>query len=96
MEEKKLKRVYPMFKFTNQSGTILKEVSDRDILYKILKNSGIDIFKSGAKITLDNEKYEIYRIDITIAENMWGNTGYLSDLEGEFDQFNTVINIIIK
>lgn len=89
-------RVQPMFKFTNQSGTTLKEVFDRDLLFKIQNSNSFENFKSGSKITLDNAVYEIFRIDITIAENMWGDEGYPSHIVSGFNHFNTVINIILK
>jgi hypothetical protein len=95
MAKESLNRLHPLVKFTC-NGNILLEFIEEQILSDLIDTSGIDKLKPGEKILLNKVKYEIDRITIEYSKNMHGDYGMPMNYEGEFDNFNTVINIIIK
>ena len=95
MAKDSLNRLHPLVKFTC-NGSILLEFIEEQILSDIIESSGIEKLKPGEKILLNKVKYEIDRITVEYSKNMHGDFGMPMNYKGEFNNFNTVINILIK
>ena len=95
MAKESMNRLHPLIKFTI-NGNILKEFVEEKVLSRIIDNSNTDRLIQGAKIVLDNQEYEILKIIIEYSKMMHGDYGMPTNYEGEFDNFNTVVNIVLK
>ena len=84
-----------MIKFTC-NGNIILEFIEEKILANIIDSNGIVKFRPGVKIVLDEQDYTIENIQIEYSKYMHGGDGLPMGHIGEFDSFNTVINILLK
>lgn len=94
MSKESMNRLHPLIKFTI-NGNILKEFVEEKILSSIIGNNNIERLVQGTKIVLDNKEYKILKIIIEYSEFMRGDYGIPTNYEGEFDNFNTVINVVL-
>jgi hypothetical protein len=95
MVKESLNRLHPLVKFTCNGNIILQFIEEK-VLSEIIDSCGIERIKPGAKVILNNEEYEIEKILIDYSKLMHGDYGYPMNYIGEFDNFNIVINIIVK
>jgi hypothetical protein len=95
MAKESLNRLHPLIKFTINGNIILEFVEER-ILANIIDSSGIEKLRPGERIILNGDKFEIDKIIIEYSKFMHGDYGVPTNYIGEFDNFNTVINVIIK
>ncbi len=95
MSKESMNRLHPLIKFTI-NGNILKEFVEEKVLSRIIDNSNIERLIQGARIVLDNKEYKIQKIIIEYSKFMHGDYGVPTNYEGEFDNFNTVINVVLK
>jgi hypothetical protein len=95
MAKESLNRLHPLVKFTC-NGNILLEFIEEDILSELIDSNKISKLRPGEKIVLNDEKYEIDKITVEYSKSMHGDYGIPANHVGDFDSFNTVINIIIK
>lgn len=95
MAKESLNRLHPLIKFTC-NGNIILEFIEEKILAEIIDSNGMEKLRPGEKIVLNEENYEIDKIIVEYSKFMHGDYGMPMNYFGEFDNFNTVINIIIK
>ena len=95
MAKESLNKLHLLVKFTCNGNIILQFIEEK-ILSEIIDTSGIEKLKPGAKVILNQEEYEIEKILIEYSKNMHGDYGFPMNYVGEIDDFNTVINVIIK
>ena len=95
MAKESLNRLHPLIKFTC-NGNIILEFIEENILAEIIDSNGIEKLRPGEKIVLNGESYEIDKIIVEYSKFMHGDYGMPMNYVGDFDNFNTVINILIK
>jgi hypothetical protein len=95
MAKESLNRLHPLIKFTC-NGNIILEFIEEIILADIIDSNRIEKLRPGDKIVLDETNYEIDKIIVEYSNFMHGDYGIPMNYIGESDNFNTVINILLK
>ena len=95
MVKESLNRLHPLVKFTC-NGNIILNFIEEGILQQNLKDNNLKGLKSGDTIKIKGYVYEIEKINIEYSNNVHGDYGLPINYEGEFDDFNLLINVFLK
>jgi hypothetical protein len=95
MTKESSNRLHPLVKFTSNGNIILQFIEEK-FLASIIDLSSIEKLRPDEKVILNGENYVIDKILIEYTTTMHGKYGIPDNFTGEFDNFNTVINVLVE